>query len=404
MTAVLPRIDRAAFVTALQRRLRDAGVAVGPTAAADLVAALRHPFPRDLSELYWVTRVTMVSDRPEIPVFDRVFAAVFENAVLRLDPVTRSQQGAATPPEPPPPGGRVPDAGAGESDQGLPWVSRRELSPAEQGADDGHALPELRPSALEAASTLPFTELSAEQMAQLSRWVEQTTGWPWRPSRRMRPDPRGRRIALRRTLAQARRTGHELIFLARESRRRRPRRIVLVCDVSQSMQQVAAAHLHLMRALARQRRAEVFAFSTGLTRLTTTLRESTPEEALSAAADQVADRLGGTRISTSLRSLMDSHHGELLRGAVVVIASDGWDSDPPQQMAATMARLRRRAHTVVWLNPRAAAPDFVPGAGALVAALPHCDLMLPAHSFACLRDALEVVAGQRPAAGLSSTA
>lgn len=89
---------------------------------------------------------------------------------------------------------------------------------------------------------------------------------------------------------------------------------------------------------------------------------------------------------------------------MVVIASDGWDSDPPEEMAEVMARLGRRAHSVIWLNPRAAAPGFVPGAGALVAALPHCDQMLPAHSFASLRDALACIAVQRPGAGIRSTA
>ena len=404
---MLPGIDRAAFVIALQRRLREAGVPVGLTAAAGLVAALDHRFPRDRPELYWSARVTMVSTYAQIAVFDRVFSAVFDDAELRLDPVTRESTPTpppAPPSEQPPDGGRMPEGEPGEPDQALPWVMPREVSLGEQMADDGPLLPDPRPSELEAAGVLPFSELTAEQMAQLSRWVEQTTGWPWKPSRRMRPDPRGRRIALRRTLAGARRTGHEPVFLAKESRRRVPRRIVLVCDVSRSMQPVAAAHLHLMRALARQRRAEVFAFSTRLARLTPTLREATPEETLSAAAEQVGDPLGGTRISTSIRALLDSHHGGLLRGAVVVIASDGWDSDPPEEMAGAMARLDRRAHSVIWLNPRAAAPGFAPGAGALVAALPHCDQMLPAHSFASLRDALARIAGERPGAGVSSRA
>lgn len=401
--ALLPGVDRAAFAVALQRRLRAAGLAVSLTATADLATALRHRFPRGRSELYWLSRVTMVSTHAEIALFDEVFSAVFDDAVLRLDPAARRQERSSRPSDATPPRTELP-AGRGESGIPLPWVTPRELSPAEEGAaEDSRALPELRASAMEAASAIPFGELTAEEMALLSQWVERTSGWPTRPTRRMRRDPRGRRIALRRTMAAARRTGHEPISLARETRRHRPRPIVVLCDVSQSMQPVAAAHLHLMHVLARQRRAEVFAFSTSLTRLTPALQESTPEQALASAADLVTDRLGGTRIASSLRTLLESHHGGLLRGAVVIIASDGWDSDPPEEMAAVMARVRRRAHTVVWLNPRAAAPGFSPGAGAMAAALPHCDLMLPADSFASLRVAVETIAQRRPEA-LSSRA
>jgi uncharacterized protein with von Willebrand factor type A (vWA) domain len=261
------------------------------------------------------------------------------------------------------------------------------------------ALPELRASASRTHSELPFGELSDADMDRLARWVQDSSGWPTRTSRRTRRDDGGRRIALRHTLAAARRTGYEPLSLARESRRRRPRRIVMVCDVSQSMQSVAAAHLHLMRALARHRQAEVFAFSTELTRLTPTLRSTTPLETLVVAADHLDDRLGGTRIAASLRSLLESHHGGLLRGAVVLIASDGWDSDDPAEMSAVMERIGRRAHSVFWLNPRAASPDFTPAAGALVAALPHCRLMLPAGSFADLRTALLAVRGAADARG-----
>jgi uncharacterized protein with von Willebrand factor type A (vWA) domain len=240
-------------------------------------------------------------------------------------------------------------------------------------------------------SELPFGELTDADMDRLATWVQDASGWPTRMSRRTRRDASGRRVAMRHTLAAARRTGYEPLSLVRESRRRRPRRIVMVCDVSQSMQSVAAAHLHLMRALARHRQAEVFAFSTELTRLTPALRATTPLETLDVAAHQLDDRLGGTRIATSLRTLLDSHHGGLLRGAVVLIASDGWDSDDATEMARVMERIERRAHAVVWLNPRAAAPGFEPGTGALLAALPHCRLMLPAGSFADLRTAITAV-------------
>jgi uncharacterized protein with von Willebrand factor type A (vWA) domain len=154
------------------------------------------------------------------------------------------------------------------------------------------------------------------------------------------------------------------------------------------MQAYATAYLHLMRALARTGRAETFAFSTSLTRLTPVLRRASAGEAVALASERVVDRYGGTHLAASLAALLASRHGNALRGGVVVIASDGWDSDDPERMAAVMTRLRRRARTVIWLNPRAASPGFAPLVGSMAAALPFCDAFLPAHT---LRELGQVV-------------
>ncbi|HUO39605.1 MAG TPA: VWA domain-containing protein, partial [Mycobacterium sp.] len=177
--------------------------------------------------------------------------------------------------------------------------------------------------------------------------------------------------------------------------RRRPRRVVLVCDVSRSMQPYAGIYLHLMRAAALRRariRPEVFAFSTSLTRLTTVLAHRSPEVALARANAKVTDRYGGTRLGRSIGALLRPPHGHALRGAVVIIASDGWDSDPPEVLERALVRVRRRAERLVWLNPRAAENGFQPLAGSMAAALPLCDLFLPAHSLTGLRDLLDALA------------
>jgi uncharacterized protein with von Willebrand factor type A (vWA) domain len=173
--------------------------------------------------------------------------------------------------------------------------------------------------------------------------------------------------------------------------------VVLLCDVSQSMQAQATAYLHLMRALAVGWNAEVFAFATRLTRLTGSLTRRSPAEAIAAATAAVSDRFGGTRIAGNLEQLLSGRHGGLLRGAVVLIGSDGWDSEPPERLARAMARLHRRAHRVVWMNPRAAAPGFQPRVATMAAALPHCDDFLPADTFAGLAAVIEALGGPRRA-------
>jgi uncharacterized protein with von Willebrand factor type A (vWA) domain len=147
------------------------------------------------------------------------------------------------------------------------------------------------------------------------------------------------------------------------------------------MRAQATAYLHLMRAFTLVADAEVFAFATALTRLTPTLRHASAAEAIARAGALVTDRFGGTKIATNLAAVLDSHHGNTLRGALVIVASDGWDSDPPARMDAAMSRLRRRAHRILWLNPRASAPGFAPTVAGMAAALPYCDRLLPAATF-----------------------
>lgn len=209
----------------------------------------------------------------------------------------------------------------------------------------------------------------------------------------MRVRPGGDRVALRETIARSRRTGYEPMELTRYHPVERPRPIVMVGDVSQSMRSYSTAYLHLMRALARSGRAETFVFSTSLTRLTPALAHRSARVAISQATEQVVDRYGGTHLARSLRALLASRHGNDLRGGVLVIASDGWDSDEPAQLAEAMVRARRRAHRVIWLNPRAAAPGFAPLVGSMAAALPFCDAFLPAHTVRAMTEAFDAIAG-----------
>ena len=161
------------------------------------------------------------------------------------------------------------------------------------------------------------------------------------------------------------------------------------------MQPYATIYLHLMRAAALHRSTvapEVFAFSTSLTRLTPVLSHRSADVALARANARVVDRYGGTHLGSSVAALLGTPQGSALRGAVVIIASDGWDSDPPEVLDHAMARLRRRAELIAWLNPRAAAEGYLPLAGSMACALPYCDLFLPAHSLKGLQELFDRLA------------
>ncbi|HEY2042267.1 MAG TPA: VWA domain-containing protein [Jatrophihabitans sp.] len=383
--ALLRGIDRAAFAVALATRLRSRGVPVDFTAVDDFVRALEATPPDSRSRLYWAARISLVRKHSELAAFDAVFAAVFDAAVLEMDPNAR----------------RKPMSGpTGEDDSytsvprqnsedqpgtGLPWVT---LPPAVADAADSDsdlALPERLPSEIARLADVPFERLDPRQMELLGQWLEfAVQGWPSRRSRRLANDPGGHRVALRPTMARSRRTGWEPIELVHVSPVDRPRRVVMLCDVSQSMQAQANAYFHLMRVLALRADAEVFAFATRLTRLTTILTHRAADLAIDRATDKVTDRFGGTRIATNVQALLASHHGGAVRGAIVIVGSDGWDSDPPERLAASMARLRRRAYRVIWVNPRASAPGFEPSVATMAAALPYCDALLPADSFRSL--------------------
>ena len=390
---LLRSTDLAAFAVALAVRLRQAGVAVGVTAIESFargVAALR---PGALPALYWVARTTLVQRAADLQTFDAVFEAVFAGAVLPLDANARRDR-------PGPPQGQdghwAPLPRPGAPDQaggGLPWSTLPvALSPAPGAEPAVVRVPERLPSALERQAATPFESLAPEHLALLDEWL---TGalrrWPTRRSRRMAPHHAGRTVSVRPTLARARRTGFDPAVLVRTEPRPAPRRVVMLCDVSQSMQPYAAAYFHLMRAAAVATRAEVFAFATVLTRLTPALAHTSAEVAVEQATAKVADRFGGTRIATNVRALLSSRHGDACRGAIVLIASDGWDSDPPEALAAAMARLRRRAHRVIWMNPRVSAPGFVPLVGAMAASLPYCDDLLAADSIAGLSEVVDAI-------------
>ena len=378
---------------ALALRLRSHGVPVTMTAMGSLAEALAAAPPDRVRSLYWLARLTLVNRQHDIEVLDRVFGAAFQDAVLAVDPHAR-RSGAE-------PAGDVEDSltslpgSPGEEGEtaDLPWHTLPRIRASDDQAAD-RSLPELLPSAVARIADTPFDELDEHELALLGRWLEASAHrWPMRRSRRLQVRATGHKVALRETIAASRRTGWEAMELKRHHHVKRPLTVTLLVDVSQSMQGYSTAYLHLMRAFARTRRAETFAFSTSLTRLTPALSNRSAEAAISQAGEQVVDRYGGTHLAACLRELLSSRSGDAVRGGVLVIASDGWDSDEPEELAAVMARVRRRARRVVWLNPRAAAERFEPLVGSMAAALPFCDAFLPAHTLRALPEVFDAIVG-----------
>ncbi|HET9875033.1 MAG TPA: VWA domain-containing protein [Mycobacterium sp.] len=393
---LLRGVDRAVFAVASVARLRHAGVRVSASGPAGLVQALGQLAPSTRSQLYWAMRLTLVNRADDLAAFDSVFAAVFGDAAINAG----SSGPQAIPQAAPAPGASNVDRAAGDVTATLPWITRPSAMTAVDETDSDSTTPDVLPSRLVARADESFDQFDPEDLRLLGSWLEAAAArWPHRRSLRRELSHRGKRIDLRRTIKASRTTGWEMVTLARTRPRQHPRRVVLVCDVSRSMQPYATMYLHLMRAAALRQtgvRPEVFVFSTSLTRLTAVLSHRSPEVALQRANAKVADRYGGTRLGRSVAALLRPPHGNALRDAVVIIASDGWDSDPPDVLDRALARLRRRAALLIWLNPRAAQPEFRPLTGSMAVALPYCDLLLPAHSLAGLRE-LFVALGSRDA-------
>jgi uncharacterized protein with von Willebrand factor type A (vWA) domain len=391
-TAVL---DLPPLVAALARRLHDAGVPVDAERAARLAEALAVVRPVARRRLYWTVRSVLVSDLSQVPIFDRVFAAVFGGpaeppAEILIEHVHQVPAEADERPD----SDRAADRDADASSGASPAPSRDRGS-----GDETRELPV--PTVAtdeEVIRSKHFDALEPDELAALyALMTKLSLATPRRRTRRYERGRHGGRIDLRRTMRSSLRTGGEPLRLARRQRRVERRRIVLLCDISGSMEPYARAYLQFLTCAAGSGpRAEAFAFATRLTRLTRALRSRHPERAIAQAAQTAPDWSSGTRIGEALKTFNDRHGRRgMARGAVVVILSDGWERGDPTLVGREMERLARLAYRIVWVNPRAAATGFVPRAGGMAAALPHCDALVSGHSLAALNEVAEAIGAER---------
>ena len=373
------------------RRLRDAGVPTGVDRAALFAQALTLVRPVSRTRLYWTARAVFVSDPSQVPLFDSVFAVVFGGG--RERPVGNDfdidvQAVRSTPAdERPCPSRRAMEAGDG--------VSPTASSPGDAG-ESAEVPVAVAPSDEEVLRERRFDALEPAELAALYRLMSRlAVATPLRRTRRARRDRRGERVDLRRTLRASLRTGGDPARIAHRRRRVLPRRMVLLCDISGSMEPYTRAYLQFLACAAGSGpRVETFAFATRLTRLTRALAARQPERAIRRAAAAAPDWSSGTRIGTALKTFNDRHGRRgMARGAVVVILSDGWERGDPALVGREMARLARLAHRIVWVNPRLSAPGFSPRVGGMAAALPFCDALVSGHSLAALEEVVAAIGG-----------
>lgn len=396
------------LATAFGRRLHAAGVPVTPERSARFADALSLTKPYARTRLYWTARAVLVSDQSQVKIFDRVFFEVFGGVASATGeaPPGEARQAAPDAREAaergggtsaagenvtagPRPGGDAPDEHTAGGHSGVSAGSAMASSDA-----DGAPVPVLASDA-ERLREKRFDALEPGELAALYRLMaELQVAAPIRRTRRARRDRRGARIDLRRTLRGSLRTAGDPIRLARRDRRELRRRIVLLCDISGSMEPYARAYLQFLTCAGRD--AEAFVFATRLTRITRALATRSPERAIQQAAAAAPDWSSGTRIGDALKAFNDQHGRRgMARGAVVVILSDGWERGDPALVGREMQRLARLAYRIVWVNPRVAAKDYAPRVGGMAAALPHVDALVAGHTLAALHEVIREIGAPR---------
>jgi uncharacterized protein with von Willebrand factor type A (vWA) domain len=391
-------LDLPAVVGAFSQRLHDAGMPVTPSQTQQYARSLVLTKPVSRRRLYWTTRAVFVTGFIQLPTFDRVFREVFgssakndlEDPEVELEPAPPKDESDNDEAEEDPED--LPDSGQGGAD----------MTPGDGSGDDDEEadeqeIPILSASEEEELSEKHFSALASHELAALYRlMVRLDLATPVRRTRRRKRGRHGEHVDMRRTLRNSLKTGGDPIKLARRRRRVQKRRLVLLCDISGSMEPYARAYLQFLHcARASGPDHEAFVFATRLTRLTKQLAGRNPNRAIRRATESVEDWSSGTRIGDALKCFNDRYGRRgMARGSVIVILSDGWERGDPEIVAREMERLARLAYRIVWVNPRVSAPGFQPKAGGLVAALPFCNALVSGHSLNALDEVADAIAAE----------
>jgi uncharacterized protein len=385
MTAPAPGADDLAAVAAgFGAALRRAGLPVGMGRSERFAAAVTLVRPSTHGELLDCALATLVSSKEQADLLRAVFEEIFgAMAAAETGAGGTDAAGQDKRPESPASAADVARAHA----VAVQSIRARDGDDAPPPDEDEVSRPYLG-SPVERLAGTDFAELSESELAELAALMRQITlAVPDRRSRRHRPGSGGRSIDLRASLRRARRTGGTAFRLIGRVPVTRPRRLVVLCDISGSMEPYARAMIQLLYCAAGGAHAEVFSFATRLTRLTPALAKSSPAEALRQAGRAAPDWLGGTRLGEALKEFNDGYGRRgMARGAVVLIISDGWDTGDPAVVRREMERLSLVAFRIVWVNPRTKSAAYEPLAGGMAAAWPYCDAVVSGHTVRALQE------------------
>jgi uncharacterized protein len=358
------------------RVLRALGLDVNPGRMIDLVTALGFISIGRRSDFYHAARGLLVHRREDIAPFDEAFEVFWRSrgrALTSLDLRALGEKRRYKRPRFVPPASSLDSAG--------------DQPPAIQAT--------LTYSADEVLRQKDFADMTAEELQSVKRLMAEIV---WRvqarQTRRRRPG-HGRLIDLRRTVRRNLRYGGEILDWAERERKRKPRPLVIIADVSGSMERYTRLLLLFTYGLAKalEQKVEAFVFSTRLTRISRQLRERNLDRALAEVSRAVPDWSGGTRIGDALHAFnFDWARRVLGRGAITLVISDGWDRGDIDLLRTEIARLQRSSRRLIWLNPLLGAPDYEPLTRGIQAALPYIDDFLPVHSLASLSDLAEHLA------------
>ncbi len=353
------------------RLLRVRGLAITPAESRDALRTLELVDLADRAEVHRALRTVLVTRPEDFAAFDAAFDA-FWGGLASAGTIAAPGGAEAAP--------KVEAAFPRAKDGALEFAEWTDFG---EGEGEPIGLPGL--SDLEALMGRDFSAFGAEELEEVARLAAQLARrLATRRSRRLTPSRRHGRVDLRRTMRGSLTRG-EPVELARRRRKILKTKLVVLCDVSGSMDLYSRLLVQFLYALQNQLgRMETFVFSTRLHRITEELRGQSYDRALARLGD-VRDWSGGTKIGESLRTFDQEWRGVLDRDTVVLVLSDGWDTGDPAILSEALVQIRRRAAKVVWLNPLLGSPDYQPLTQGMVAALPHVDAFLPAHNLESLR-------------------
>ncbi len=388
----------------LGRRLRQAGMSVGPGQILEFVDALDRVSLARYDDVFYAARATLVTRPEQLPVFkaefDQFWYDLLQERMMPLEEYLTSDEERAGKPRP----GDKPDEHKKKGQPGSSQESEHSVL-AIEGVDEGGDIgdtedyetpPEdvLLFSAREALRKKDFSQFSDEEIAEARR-IMADMSWrlSTRETRRKRRAVRGDFIDYRRTLRQSMKQGGVPMELKYRSRKHRMRPLVLICDISGSMDRYSRMLLRFVHALEHGLDAvEVFVFGTRLTRITRELRKRDVDQAIEDVVASVDDWSGGTRIGEAIKTFNYEWSRRVLRsGATVVVISDGWDRGDPDLLGDEMARLQRSCRRLIWLNPLLGAPGYQPLTQGIRAALPSIDHFLPVHNLKSLETLAELL-------------